>query len=200
MTVRSVASAGQVHPATVFSLAVRLAAPGSGRPSPHKGPPAALGSSAADLASAAAAEADDEGGDGPDAYPSSHLRSTAGLVCGCGPLWTNACRAEMRARLVEGMDGDGLDVILHPTWGLPPVAIGTPGFNGPDGNASPLVAPPTGAPSVAIPAGWTAGGLPFSLSVIARPFDDAAALRAAAAFEAVARVARRSPPLFHECT
>jgi len=207
VSVRGVAAAGLVHPATAFPLAVRLAAPGSGRPAPHNGSlaPGAPGAPAPppsqpDLASAAAAEADDDGGDDPEAYPSPFLRATAGLVCGCGPLWTNACRAEMRARLVEGMDGDGLDVVLHPTWGLPPAAIGTPATARPDGNASPLVAPPTGAPSVAVPAGWTAAGLPFSLSIIARPFDDAGALRAAAAFEAVARADRRAPPLFHECT
>jgi aspartyl-tRNA(Asn)/glutamyl-tRNA(Gln) amidotransferase subunit A len=110
----------------------------------------------------------------------------------------------MRARLVETMDAAGLDVVVHPTWGVPPAALGTPPAPATgtpaDGNASPLVAPPTGAPSVAVPAGWTAAGLPFSLSFIARPFDDAAAVRAAAAYEVAAGVERRPPPLFHECT
>jgi hypothetical protein len=204
LTLRGVAAAGRVHPATAFPLAVRLASPGSGRPAPPVKALAGPGSSAwppADLATAAASEADDAGGDDPDAYPSPALRASAGLACGCGPLWTNACRTEMRARLVAAMDdGEGLDVVVHPTWGLPPPAIGAPPTSGPEGNASPLIAPPTGAPAVAVPAGWTAAGLPFSLTFIARPFDDAGALRAAAGFEAAARVERRAPPLFHECT
>jgi len=201
LTLRGVAAAGRVHPATAFPLAVRLASPGSGRPAPpvpHNWTGAAF--PPPDLASAAASEADDAGGDDPDAYPSPALRRAAGLACGCGPLWTNACRSEMRARLVAGMDGGGLDVVIHPTWGLPPPAIGAPVAAGPDGNPSPLIAPPTGAPAVAVPAGWTAAGLPFSLSIIARPFDDAGAMRVAAGFEAAARVERRAPPLFHECT
>jgi len=42
----------------------------------------------------------------------------------------------------------------------------------------------TGFPALSVPAGLTAGGLPIGLQIIARPWDEAMALRVAANFEA----------------
>ena len=41
----------------------------------------------------------------------------------------------------------------------------------------------TGLPGIAVPSGTDAGGLPLSLQILARPFDEAGMLRAARAFE-----------------
>lgn len=51
------------------------------------------------------------------------------------------------------------------------------------GNNSPQIAPPTGAPAMVVPMGFTAGGLPGSLQILARPFDEANMIRAAYGYE-----------------
>ncbi|UCB42807.1 MAG: amidase [Dehalococcoidales bacterium] len=53
----------------------------------------------------------------------------------------------------------------------------------------------TGQPAASVPCGWTEDGLPVGLQIVGRCFDDAAILRAAAAFERAAPWAERIPPL-----
>jgi len=49
-----------------------------------------------------------------------------------------------------------------------------------------------------VPAGWTADGLPIGLQIIGRHLDDAAVLRASAAFEAAAPWRDEWPPILAE--
>ena len=51
------------------------------------------------------------------------------------------------------------------------------------GNNSPQIAPPTGAPAIAVPMGYNEGGLPASLQILARPFAEGTAIRVAYAYE-----------------
>ena len=52
-----------------------------------------------------------------------------------------------------------------------------------------------GAPALAVPCGFSASGLPLSLQVIGRRFDDATVLRAGHAYEQATDWHRRRPPL-----
>ena len=56
------------------------------------------------------------------------------------------------------------------------------------GNNSPQISPPTGAPAMVVPMGFTdptetAAPLPASLQFLARPFDEGTMIKAAYAFE-----------------
>jgi Asp-tRNA(Asn)/Glu-tRNA(Gln) amidotransferase A subunit family amidase len=52
-----------------------------------------------------------------------------------------------------------------------------------------------GLPAVSVPCGWTKQGLPVGLQIVGRRHDEAALLRAAAAYELAAPWAGRRPPL-----
>lgn len=51
-----------------------------------------------------------------------------------------------------------------------------------------------GLPALAVPAGFTADGLPVSMQLVGRPFAEATLLRAAAAYERVTGWSERAPP------
>jgi aspartyl-tRNA(Asn)/glutamyl-tRNA(Gln) amidotransferase subunit A len=52
-----------------------------------------------------------------------------------------------------------------------------------------------GLPAISVPCGFTRGGLPIGLQIVGRPRQEAAVLRAAAAFEAARPWAQRVPSL-----
>jgi len=52
----------------------------------------------------------------------------------------------------------------------------------------------TGLPAISVPAGFTKSGLPVGLQIVGRWRDEAAVLRAAAAFETAQPWADRRPP------
>jgi amidase len=53
----------------------------------------------------------------------------------------------------------------------------------------------TGQPAAAIPAGFTADGLPLSIQLVGRPGDEATLLSLAAQIEAARPWAGRTPPV-----
>ena len=53
----------------------------------------------------------------------------------------------------------------------------------------------TGQPAASVPCGWTDNGLPIGLQIVGQRFDDAAVLRAAAAFEQALPWVNRQPSL-----
>jgi aspartyl-tRNA(Asn)/glutamyl-tRNA(Gln) amidotransferase subunit A len=95
------------------------------------------------------------------------------------------------------------DLLATPVVAVPPFLVGAPPpaeiAGRPIGRRGwiPFTYPfnLTGQPAIALPCGWTAGGLPIGLQLVGRRFDDALVLRAAAAFEAAAPWADRRPAL-----
>ncbi|MEN9936640.1 MAG: hypothetical protein RLZZ387_3219 [Chloroflexota bacterium] len=95
------------------------------------------------------------------------------------------------------------DLLLTPTMALPPFEAGAEGPPDHMGNEAgrfgwtPFTYPfnLTGQPALTVPAGWTAAGLPVGLQIVGRRFDEAAVLRAGAAFEAAQPWAHRRPPI-----
>lgn len=56
----------------------------------------------------------------------------------------------------------------------------------------------TGNPALSLPMGFDPDGMPYSLQIAGRPFDEATVLRAGDAYERLAGWATRRPPLFAE--
>jgi aspartyl-tRNA(Asn)/glutamyl-tRNA(Gln) amidotransferase subunit A len=86
----------------------------------------------------------------------------------------------------------GIDVLLAPTLPGPPPRIGQDVRDLPGGGTETVMrmlvrlcgpANLTGLPSVAVPCGLSAAGLPLGMQIMGRPFDEATILRVAAAWE-----------------
>jgi aspartyl-tRNA(Asn)/glutamyl-tRNA(Gln) amidotransferase subunit A len=95
------------------------------------------------------------------------------------------------------------DLLLTPTIACPPFPVG---LDNPTEIAGKPVAPyvwvpftfpfnMTGQPACSVPAGFTKDGLPVGLQIVGRRFEDAAVLRAAAAFERARPWAQARPPI-----
>lgn len=97
-----------------------------------------------------------------------------------------------------------VDIVATPTAG-----VGAPSYDGPvlsgDMDTEQLFGTiftpywdPTGYPVLAAPMGFTADGLPISIQLAARPFEEATALAVANAYQEVTDWHRRVPPLIVE--
>ncbi|MGQ0736659.1 MAG: amidase family protein [Acidobacteriota bacterium] len=110
---------------------------------------------------------------------------------------TPACQAEMayreqvRAAVLETMDGLTLDAYVYPTWSNAPRLIGD--LNTPHGDNSQFFSPTTGFPSVQVPMGYTRGVLPAGMTFFGRAWSEAALIRLAYAYEQATR--HRRPPV-----
>ena len=104
----------------------------------------------------------------------------------------------LRARLREDMHralGD-VDVLATPTTpGTAPAfsAVLDPSFPFARSNMAPFNM--AGLPALALPCGFAPGGLPISLQLAGRPFDEATVLRAGHAYEQATEWHRRRPPI-----
>lgn len=107
-------------------------------------------------------------------------------------------RAEMRAALADH------DLLLCPTahQAAPPIAAARAAITGRHEVAGRFftrrsyVTPAAlaGTPAIAVPCGFTRSGLPISVQLIARPFDEATLLRGAYAYERESGWSARRPP------
>jgi len=104
----------------------------------------------------------------------------------------------LRARLREDMHrvlGD-VDVLATPTTpGTAPAfsAVLDPNFPFARSNMAPFNM--AGLPALALPCGFAPSGLPISLQLAGRPFDEATVLRAGHAYEQATEWHRRRPPI-----
>ena len=117
--------------------------------------------------------------------------------------YVNACLDLLAYRSAIAPFFEEYDLLLTPTVAVPPFELGK---FGPREIAGSKVSPIswmaftfpfniTGQPAASVPCGWTDDGLPVGLQIVGRRFDDAAVLRAAAAFERVSPWTDRQPPL-----
>ncbi len=97
---------------------------------------------------------------------------------------------------------EGLDAIIAPTVAAPATRRDQPSVRWADGTEETAIsvfvrlsapANVTGLPSVAVPCGFTANGLPTSFQVIGRPFQEARILRIARAYERTESWHQRRP-------
>ena len=111
-------------------------------------------------------------------------------------------RAALFDRLVEFFER--FDYLVCPTTQVPPFSVDTDWvrqINGVeletyiDWMATCYAITVTGCPSISVPAGFTADGLPIGIQIVAPPKCDFEALQLAHAYEGVARFAERRPPL-----
>jgi amidase len=97
-------------------------------------------------------------------------------------------RETLRTAIMKVMAEQRLDAFLYPSFDHEPPLLpkGAAGSNR-------LMASFTGFPALAIPGGFTAGGVPIGLELMGRPFDEATLYKAAYAYEQSASP-RRLPP------
>ena len=81
------------------------------------------------------------------------------------------------------------------TWEYPTTINGSPMQTYLDWMRSATIVSATGCPAISVPAGFSSGGLPVGIQIVAAPGQDVALLRAAHAFEAVTGHAQRHPDL-----
>jgi len=96
-------------------------------------------------------------------------------------------RAELRRLLVETMDKLELDAIVYPSLRVEPVFVGEPQYG-----SMCRISAHSGLPAISVPAGFTPGGLPVGVELLARPFEDGRLISLAYAWEQRARP-RRAP-------
>ncbi len=111
-----------------------------------------------------------------------------------GPEYTQAqrLRARLRAEMAEALRT--VDVLVTPTAPRPAPTFAValdPDFAFPRSNMAPFNM--SGLPALAVPCGFSAAGLPLSLQIAGRPFDEATVLRTGHAYEQATEWHR--PPL-----
>lgn len=99
---------------------------------------------------------------------------------------------------------ESIDVLVAPTLPIPAALAGEAAKTWPDGVAEPLVmaytrytsfGDVTGLPTLAVPCGFTPGGLPIGLQIHGRPLDEQTVLRVGAAYEQATDWHKRHPKL-----
>jgi len=120
-------------------------------------------------------------------------RLTAGALI-TGSEYVQAQR--IRARLLADMSAvlRRVDVLATPTSPKPAPTFATvydPDYGFPRGNTGPFNM--TGLPSLAVPCGFTATGLPISIQISGRPFDETTVLRVGHTYEQATDWHKRHP-------
>ena len=125
---------------------------------------------------------------------SARIRLMAGAFVS-GADYVNAQRH--RARLVAEMAAtmQAADLLVTPTWDNSPAPLyaGEEGPLFPDNFTMPFNV--TGSPALAVCNGFSPGGLPLSMQLVGRPFEDHLVLRAGHAFERATSFRDRRPAL-----
>jgi Asp-tRNA(Asn)/Glu-tRNA(Gln) amidotransferase A subunit family amidase len=128
---------------------------------------------------------------------------TAGLIPAAAVHQAARARALIRNQLLEALAK--FDILLAPTSPHPAPAIAShtapvtskeqagARFFGRRSYTTP--ASLAGVPAISVPCGFTPGGLPIGLQLIGRPFGEPAVLSTARAWESVAGLSTRRPPI-----
>ena len=103
-------------------------------------------------------------------------------------------RAQLREDTARALES--VDLLITPTALGPAPAFATvldPDFPFAKSNMGPFNM--TGLPTLAVPTGFSSSGLPLSLQISGRPFDEATVLRAGHAYQRATEWHRRRPPV-----
>jgi Asp-tRNA(Asn)/Glu-tRNA(Gln) amidotransferase A subunit family amidase len=113
------------------------------------------------------------------------------------PDWQKnmALRQELRNRILGVMDSLELDALIYPSFTYPPRLIGD--LNGPRGDTSGKLSPPTGFPAIAVPMGYSYGRYPAGFQLLGRPFSEGVLFEISHAYEQLTGH-RRAPEGFDE--
>jgi aspartyl-tRNA(Asn)/glutamyl-tRNA(Gln) amidotransferase subunit A len=117
-----------------------------------------------------------------------------GLITAAEYLQAQRVRARIARELTEALRD--FDLLATPTMPKPAPTLQVaqdPNAGFPRNNMAPFNL--AGLPSLAVPCGFTANGLPLSLQLSGRAFDEATVLRAGAAYERATAWHRRRPAL-----
>ena len=116
------------------------------------------------------------------------------LLTGAEYVKAQRLRARLRAEMAAALED--VDVLATPTTVSTATsfqAAWNPDFPFPKSNMAPFNL--TGLPALALPCGFSAAGLPISLQLAGRPFDEATVLRAGHAYERATSWHERRPAL-----
>jgi amidase len=97
-------------------------------------------------------------------------------------------QTELKRLLIETLDAHKLDALVYPTLRVEPVFVGEPQHG-----SLCRISAHSGLPAISVPAGFTPGGLPVGVELLARPFEDARLVALGYAWEQVAG-SRLAPP------
>lgn len=113
------------------------------------------------------------------------------------PDWEKnmALRQELRNRILGVMDSLSLDALIHPSFTYPPRLIGD--LNGPRGDTSGKLSPPTGFPAIAVPMGYSYDKYPAGFQLLGRPFSEGMLFSISYGYEQLTKH-RRAPDGFGE--
>jgi aspartyl-tRNA(Asn)/glutamyl-tRNA(Gln) amidotransferase subunit A len=116
------------------------------------------------------------------------------LVTGAEYTQAQRIRSEICRGTAEVLQG--VDVLATPTTPRPATSFAQaqdPEFGFPRSNMPPFNI--TGSPTLALPCGFSSAGLPLSLQLAGRPFDEATVLRVGHAYEQATSWHTRRPPV-----
>jgi aspartyl-tRNA(Asn)/glutamyl-tRNA(Gln) amidotransferase subunit A len=119
-----------------------------------------------------------------------------GLFSGAEYVQAQRLRSRLQAEMLEVLRR--VDVLATPTMLSPALAFSVVQdpdlpFPSPKSNTSPFNL--AGLPALALPCGFSKTGLPLSLQLAGRPFEEAVILRAGHAYEQATEWHRRRPPV-----
>src|SRR5215470_4447053 len=117
-----------------------------------------------------------------------------GLITAGEYVQAQRLRARLRAEVDDVLKS--VDVLATPTMpatATPFVKAFDPNFGFPRSNTAPFNF--TGLPALAVPCGFSSAGLPISLQLAGRPFEEATVLRAGYAYEQATEWHTRRPPV-----
>src|SRR6266478_8198711 len=117
-----------------------------------------------------------------------------GLIMGSEYVQAQRIRARLQTEMSAVLRR--VDVLATPTSPKPAptfAMVYDPDYGFPRGNTGPFNM--TGLPALAVPCGFTASGLPISLQITGRPFDDATVLRAGHTYEQATDWHKRHPQM-----
>lgn len=115
-----------------------------------------------------------------------------GLITGPEYVQAQRLRARLRTEMADVLTR--VDVLATPTTPKPAptfAAVWDPNFGFPKSNMAPFNM--TGLPALAVPCGFSSQGLPLSLQLAGRPFDEATVLRVGHAYEQATEWHTRRP-------